>query len=250
MLLFLLCFSEVWHKVINNTIPQGVRVRWNLTNHQMEYTHTLINNTNVDAPTLNAASRPKTEERTDIIINKKLNKKTEAYSPDDFLEHYFLVNDQMFLRATKAELEANMNNLEFVESLAYNGSDISAGIVMANSQLIELVIDHIKEMPVQQAFRAIVQNNHFAQSKIHERYPYLLSYFADELELDKAGVKMISAYIRGNQHIAQVFIDRIGIKWVFDKIQDHPHLKTQLNCLGFDVGSSVSDQVIQSLFTC
>ena len=238
MLFALLSFSEIWHQVVNNTIPEGVRVRWNMTDNHMEYTHTLLDQSSTDL--MNTK---------EVIVDKKTEPKPEKYNMDEFLKHYHQLSNQMFLGATKEELEAYVKFPEFIENLAYNASELSAGIVMANSQVIDVLINHIEDVPAQQTFRSITQNNHFAQSKIHERYPYLLSHLA-ELPVTKSSVKMISSYVRGNDEISKSFVNRVGINWILTNIEQNPKLKDSLNCLGSDLGNSIPNQVISSIFKC
>ena len=230
-MIFGVIYAAIWHPVINNTIPQGVRVRWNITSHAMEYTHSLIKS-----------------RHNEIVVKERLIEET-SYSVDDFLKHYHRVGNQMFLSASKTELQQYFKFSEFTENLAYNSSDLSTGIVMANSEVIDVVVDTLESKSSQLIFHSITQNNHFAQTKIHERYPYLLSHLKS-LRFNRHLIRLLSSFVRGHKTIAQEFINRIGIKWILEQREQHPDLVHNLNCLGYDVGSSLENTVLISMFNC
>eukprot|EP00835_Amoeboradix_gromovi_P005487 NODE_520_length_7308_cov_0.176862.p2 type:complete len:239 gc:universal NODE_520_length_7308_cov_0.176862:5986-6702(+) len=232
----LLSFAAIWHKVVNNTIPQGVRVRWNLTDHRMEYTHTLIHSL-------------VSEKQTGVSINKNSHNDAKEYSMDNFLKHFYQVGNQMFLTVSKPELEQYVRHPEFIENLAYNASDLSTGIVMANSEVIDVLVDNLELDSTQAAFMAIVQNNPFAQNKIKERYPYLLLHLVS-LPTTKTSVKMISSFLRGNSELSQLFVDQVGLEWLNKKTDEHPKLFSLFNCLGYDIGNSIPNEAIKTFFNC
>eukprot|EP00834_Sanchytrium_tribonematis_P006075 NODE_417_length_7834_cov_0.489334.p4 type:complete len:237 gc:universal NODE_417_length_7834_cov_0.489334:4997-4287(-) len=228
-----LLFATKWFPVENNTIPAGVRVRWNITSHKMEYTFELL-----DGKTSNVQSK-----------NLNIVPDIEKYSVDDLLKHYFKATDQLFLKLSKQELKSYIGSSDFIENMTYNSSDASIGIVMANSEIIDLIISNIEKSEHQSLFHSIVQNNHFAQTKIHERFPYLISHLS-QLKVTKTSARMLSSYIRGHTEVSQTFYDRVGLKWILDNIEKYPEFSRQLQCLGYDLGQSLNNKVIYSMFHC
>lgn len=176
----------------------------------------------------------------------QVSEEAPQYDADDLLKHYYDCSDHMFLHIKAEQYAAYLDNDLFLADLKYNSSDTSVGAVLVSSDITSHIIDQLDRSVVQKVLHKALQNNHFAQDTLHNKYPYLIVHMAS-LPTTKDTIRMISAFVRGHQGVSSTFLEWVGIEWIRERISLYPR---ELQCMGHHLGMTLKNDAIMNMFVC